>query len=502
MRVVWFKRDLRIHDHRPLRVCAHGGPFLALYIYEPRLMRSPSYGANQHAFINDCLEELREALQERGGRLLLAHGHARDVFAGIHRAMPISEIHSHMETGDALSYRRDKAVKRWCMDNRVRWLEAPINEVQRPHPDREGWSKRWYASVRAKPVTTPQHFESVKFVALPNASPILSAEELGVGVPAPRRQQGGRARGMKLLTRFIKEDPGGYPFRMSSPNTASEACSRLSPHLALGTLSSREVIHRLDVAKRLIRDPNARKGFEALESRLAWRGHFMQRFEDEMRIETHCLDPLVDRLRQPGHRHGRVMMSEAEVQRRYLAWTSGRTGFPMVDACIRSLRVTGWLSFRMRAMIVSTATYTLWLDWRLINPWLARQFTDYEPGIHLNQLQMQSGSTGMNELRIYNPVRQAQVHDPNGTFIRQWVPELSECPTEVLHALGGPKSSTLIQQYGLSYPGPIVDLLPANRAARATLTRLRSQPESRQAAQQNNQRLGSRRNHRRRSRGS
>ena len=164
----------------------------------------------------------------------------------------------------------------------------------------------------------------------------------------------------------------------------------------------------------------------------------------------------------------------------------------MVDASIRYLRHTGWLSFRMRAMIVSVATYTLWLDWRRINPWLARQFTDYEPGIHLNQLQMQSGSTGLNELRIYNPVRQAQVHDPTGDFIREWVPELATLSRVEIHRLGGQDSAAIITAFGLNYPQPIVNIRPAERFARATITRLRQQPESRRAAKQNLDRLGSR----------
>ena len=144
----------------------------------------------------------------------------------------------------------------------------------------------------------------------------------------------------------------------------------------------------------------------------------------------------------------------------------------MVDACIRSLRETGWLNIRMRAMIVSFACYTLWLDWRLINAWLARQFTDYEPGIHLNQLQMQSGSTGINQLRIYNPVMQAEKHDPDGSFIRRWVPELSGLSTDAIHRLGGPNVHGLFDLHGVDYPQPIVDLQQANRFARGVVTRL------------------------------
>ena len=394
---------------------------------------------------------------------------------------PITELHSHMETGNALTYRRDNVVAAWCRAEGVTWSESATSDVQRPHRQRDGWSRRWYQGVRKPIVPTPDRIE-VPRMGVPQSIGPCTAEALGIGLSAPLVQRGGRTRGLALLKRFLREDPASYPSKMSSPNTAEEACSRLSPHLALGTLSTREVIHRLDAAKRLVTQPSARKGYDAFESRLAWRGHFMQRFEDEMSIEVSALDPSTDHLRRAGARWMATRLTETEIQRRFQAWKDGRTGFPMVDACMRSLRKTGWLSFRMRAMVVSVACYTLWLDWRLINAWLARQFTDYEPGIHLNQLQMQSGSTGMNELRIYNPVRQAEVHDSEGAFIRTWVPELSKLPTDVLHTLGNPKSQQIIDHWGLSYPAPIVAHGVAARFARTTILRCRQTPESRRAA--------------------
>ena len=496
MQVVWFKRDLRVEDHAPLADAGRSGPFLALYIYEPRMMAAPEYGANQHEFVEESLEELDAALTLRGGMLIRAHGHARDVLSQVHQVYPFNVLRSHMETGHALSYRRDKVVQAWCRNHGIDWIQAPTCEVQRPHPIRDGWSRRWYQRVRSPLVALPESFESVPPPDFEARCSKQASASVGLGVAAPLRQLGGRSRALSLLNDFIRQDPGGYLSNMSSPVTAPTACSRLSPHLAVGTVSTREIIHRLDRARRLRPEPARRKGYAAFESRLAWRGHFMQRLEDEGSIETHCLDPMTEAIRRPGAHWGGQRLSEELIEARMTAWQNGTTGWPMVDACMRSLVQTGWLSFRMRAMVVSVACYTLGIDWRRINAWLARQFTDYEPGIHLNQLQMQSGSTGLNELRIYNPVRQAQVHDPNGHFIRRWVPELVDVPTEQLHRIGEDSSLRLGD---VAYPNPLVNMRLANRQARGKITALRQRPESKQAARGHLARLGSRRN---RSRGS
>jgi deoxyribodipyrimidine photo-lyase len=155
----------------------------------------------------------------------------------------------------------------------------------------------------------------------------------------------------------------------------------------------------------------------------------MQKLEDEPAIETRCLHPACEGLRP----------READAAR-LAAWEAGETGIPFVDACMRYLRATGWLNFRMRSMLVAVASYHLWLDWRATGPHLARMFTDYEPGIHWPQVQMQSGTTGMNTVRIYNPVKQGRDQDPSGAFTRAWVPEVRDVPDRFLQepwTLGG-----------------------------------------------------------------
>ena len=201
---------------------------------------------------------------------------------------------------------------------------------------------------------------------------------------------------------------------------------------------------------------HALRGFAG---RLRWHCHFMQKLEDEPQIEHRNFARSCDGLREDDF--------DAT---RFAAWCEGATGYPMVDACMRSLCATGWLNFRMRAMLVSFAAYHLWLHWREPGLFLARQFLDFEPGIHWSQMQMQSGTTGINTLRMYSPIKQAQDHDPQGLFIRRWLPELGGVP---LANLAAPWTMSPAEQrasgcvIGRDYPAPIVDHADARKRALA-----------------------------------
>jgi deoxyribodipyrimidine photo-lyase len=202
----------------------------------------------------------------------------------------------------------------------------------------------------------------------------------------------------------------------------------------------------------------------------------VQKLEQQPEMETRCLHPVFEGMREPYFNPAFLT-----------AWQEGKTGYPLVDACMRSLHRNGWINFRMRAMLVSFASYDLWLDWRLTAPFLARLFTDYEPGIHYAQFQMQSGVTGMNAIRLYNPIKQSEEHDPEGVFIRKYVPELKDVPEEFIH------EPWLMAEPPDNYPAPIVDHEIVSRFAREQIKQRRQAAGFKTVAKKLVKELGSRR---------
>ena len=441
LQIVWFKRDLRVDDHRPLLEAAARGPVLPLYVVEPELWQQPDASERQWLFCRESLIELRQALAALGQPLVLRSGDVVQVLERARRQFGIDGLWSHEETGNGWTYQRDKRVAAWARANGIQWSEIPQFGVIRRLRSRQGWAQRWEKQMAEPIAPVPASLQSLDDLD-PGAIPDRPTDGLPPD-PCPLRQTGGRSMALLELEDFLNNRATHYSRSISSPNTAFRGCSRLSAYLAWGCLSMREVIQR----SRQFRG----RGVSSFESRLHWHCHFIQKLESEPRIEWDDFHPFMRGIREV----------DAD---RLEAWSEGRTGVPFVDACMRALKAHGWINFRMRAMLMSFASYNLWLPWRDSGLHLARLFVDYEPGIHWSQCQMQSGSTSINTIRIYNPIKQGLDHDPDGTFIRQWCPELARLPAAQLHEPW---------RFTDHHPAPIVDCAEAARLAKDRIWTIR-----------------------------
>ncbi len=501
---VWLKRDLRVVDHPALaEACARarGGAVFALFLYEPEVLSQPEWDPSHTEFQRECLVDAEAALRKLGVRLVTRRGEAVAMFEQVRRDTGLRLLVAHEETGTGVTYARDRRVRRWAREAGVEFLEVPQTGVVRRLQSRNGWNRLWETrmeAVRAVPPRPAGTGDRSSILRLETAG-LLACRDLGQPADTKDRQRGGEGAAATVLADFLERRGRHYSGGISSPLSAPTSCSRLSAHLAFGAISMRTVWQASEARRREVvaalataahpRERAELKGWQrslkAVQSRLHWHCHFMQKLEDEPGIEFHNMLRAADGLR------------EHEVSaERLTAWQAGRTGYPLVDACIRSLVATGWLTFRMRAMLVSFASYSLWLHWRPTGLFLARHFLDFEPGIHWSQLQMQSGTTGINTLRIYNPSKQALEQDPRGIFIRRWLPELVGVPPAHVHM---PWTMPVDVQraagcvIGRDYPAPIVDHATAVREAKRRLAAVRNAPDARAEARGVAHRHGSRR---------
>lgn len=480
LNVVWFKRDLRVADHRPLAGAAKAGRVLPLYIVEPELWSQPDASARQWEFAAECLAELQRDLAALGQPLCVVVGDAVTILRRLHDRHGIAALWSHEETGNAWTYARDRAVGAWAREASIPWHEARQFGVVRHLKSRDGWAGAWDRDM-AQPVTPPPS----ALLPLPGdwTLRIPTCIDLRLAPDhCPDRQRGGRSAALATLASFLDHRGRDYRFAMSGPLTAFEASSRLSPHLTWGTISMREVAQASWDRMRTLKHspaPDAARWRASLRSftgRQHWHCHFMQKLEDEPRIEFENLHPAYDGLRPDVANAARLS-----------AWCEGMTGYPFIDACMRALDRHGWINFRMRAMLMSFASYHLWLPWRDSGLHLARKFVDYEAGIHWSQVQMQSGTTGINATRIYNPVKQGYDHDPDGAFVRAHVPELAQVPKAFIH-----EPWRWDMAASLNYPAPIVDHVAAAKAARDALHGIRRRADHKTDARRIVSRHGSR----------
>lgn len=487
MHVVWIRRDARLQDHVPLHTAALRStpdvPLCVLYIYAPVELSATTFHESHLKFINEGLSDLDADLQQLNGCLTYRVGAPHEVFESLHATRPLSTIYLHSDVETGLSSNCVATVREWARQTDITWAESRQDGVLPSGRPEFGWASEWNKIMIAEQAPRPTSAFFVDPQLIPPEHP-HHAHELPALVHRgvrPRAQRGGSHRATDTLTDFLHSRAADYASGLSSPVTAWTACSRLSAYLSWGHISLRQVVQMLTERRDDARNGRhfgreiSLKSLSAFAARLRWRSHFSQKMHDAPSVERDNLCQAYDGLRE------RTMVDAA----RYEAWVAGRTGFPMVDACMRALHEAGWINFRMRAMVISFACYILWLDWRLLADVCARLFLDFAPGIHYPQLQMQAGTTGINANRIYNPTKQVHDHDPQGVFIRQYVLELKHVPDNFIAEpwkMPADVQARAACKIGEEYPAPIVNFEHAYREARRRFAEVKGRKETKTLA--------------------
>ncbi|MDR0139391.1 FAD-binding domain-containing protein [Metabacillus idriensis] len=428
MNVVWFKRDLRIADHKPLADAALYGEVLPLYAAEPSIWSEEDYSARHFQFVRESLEDLQSALEDRGGRLFTHIGEMEEALSAVFKTYGPFTLYAHEEKTGRAAHERNERVREWMNERGLTFLEYPINEKNSGRT----FQDRWNLFCQSEP------FESPGQIRVPADSPIsfhIGAEKLKTfavsGEPIRFGQQGGEQQAVETLETFLQERFHSYKENGSNLLQSTVSSSRLSPYLAWGNISFRKVVQKTSIKIENCDNLFLVKQLTSFQERLKERCKLM---EQENVLESE---------RNP--------LKKDEL---FLRWFNGETGIPMIDAAMNCLHKTGWIPSKYRGVLVSFAVNTLSLNVQMCADALASLFLDYEPIIHVHQIQKMSQ-------KVQDPVKIGKKEDSDGVFIKRYLPSLSNVPAKHIH-----EPWHYPGFFHLDYQAPIVDVKKANQAAR------------------------------------
>ena len=424
----WFRCDLRLSDNAALYAAlSENATVIPVFIFDPVILRSPDTGAPIVGFMLECLRTLGRDIVAAGGRLIFRRGEVETEMRGLLKETGAQALYFNRDY-EPYARTRDAAVEKMAvaMGVQVRsFKDGMIHEPRevlkadgKPYgmftPYRRVWERQVKPPVLAvcrwKGATSP----SLASEALPGLRDLGFSSDLSL---PPAGEQAARDR----LKQFMTEEVLHYGDRRDFP--AKEGTSRLSPHLRLGTVSPRTVFHAAEKAAK--EHPHARDQVETLIGELIWRDFYRQILWHYPHVATSCFKPLYDNLKWEND------------EKLFAAWCQGRTGFPLIDAGMRQLNATGWMHNRVRMVVAMFLTKDLLVSWQWGERYFMQKLIDADLASNNGGWQW-SASTGTDAqpyFRIFNPMSQARNFDPEGHYIRRYVPEADT----------------------LAYPAPIID---------------------------------------------
>ncbi|MFJ1969848.1 cryptochrome/photolyase family protein [Streptomyces sp. NPDC087903] len=439
--VVLFTSDLRLNDHPPLRAANDGSrQVVPLFVRDPAVDGAGFAAPNRLAFLADCLRDLDAGLRERGGRLVVRHGDIVEQVCKVAAEADADEVHMAADVS-GYAHRREERLRR-ALEAEGRRLHVhetvttavtpgALTPASSDHfavftPYFRQWSQQRLRDTLGAPRTVRVP-EGVASGELPSRAGLPGLSE---GLAA-----GGEVAGRKRLTAWLRSGVAAYEDRHD--DLAGDATSHLSPHLHFGTLSPVELVHRA----RRVGGPGA----EAFARQLAWRDFHRQVLAARTHVATADYRTKHDRWR-----------SERAAREDVAAWKEGRTGYPVVDAAMRQLRHEGWMHNRGRLLTASFLAKTLYVDWRVGARYFLSLLVDGDlANNQLNWQWMAGTGTDSRPNRVLNPVTQAKRYDPDGAYVRRWVPELAELDAPLIHE---PWKLTGLDRAAIDYPDQIVEL--------------------------------------------
>lgn len=458
--LLWFRRDLRLDDHPALREACRLGPVLPVFVLDPALLHHPETGVARVAFLLATLRSLDRDLQRRGSRLLVELGDPAQVLPALVQRWRADRVLAHTDSERLVGRVRDGRVAAALHRQAIPllWIEPPGASAEVLAPGQ--WRKAWNAAMAEAIPEAPDRLEAPPGL---DPRPLPSLEQLGLHADGKPLPPAGTEAALALLRRF-RDGPAArtYYWQLSYP--AARVTTGLSPYLKFGVISPRRCVQEL---RPLVFDPEPgrRRSARQLLSRLRWGAGMAQRFRYLPQLE---IRPLWRQQDEPGA--GRL---DDEQEALYAAWCEGRTGFPIVDAAARCLLAEGgWreLNFRSRAIAASFLTNLCGIDWRWGALHYMRHLIDGDCAIDHWQWAMQAGATQQGSgswTRIYHPGQVAVDRcDPQGLFIRRWVPELADLTND---RLGAPPPRS-------DYPAPVLDYEHARRRRLERLDQQRQRP--------------------------